>query len=101
MVVKVFNYDGEEQSIFVNKMTDISTVMFAVLKTFQEEVNIDEIISKNTELTERVEELEEVNDAVDTALRQYGYDELDELTGAYDDACKLLSEIHDMTYDYH
>lgn len=100
---------GEEvQDITINRMTDISTVMFAIMKEFCSQNRVDELLDenkeltdKNRDLTDRVEELEELNDAVETALKSYGYDEIDELTGAYDDACKLLGEIHDMTYDYH
>ena len=93
---------GEEvQDITINRMTDISTVMFAIMKEFCSQNRVDELLDENKDLTDRVEELEELNDAVETALKSYGYDEIDELTGAYDDACKLLGEIHDMTYDYH
>ena len=93
---------GEEvQDITINRMTDISTAMFAIMKEFCSQNRVDELLDENKELTDRVEELEELNDAVETALKSYGYDEIDELTGAYDDACKLLGEIHDMTYDYH
>ena len=102
-MIKVVISNGvgsEVQEVEVNKMTDISTAMFAIMKLFNEQMAVDKLIDQNRELCERVEELEERMDCVDTALRNYGMDDIDELTKAYDDACTALSDIYDIARDY-
>ena len=106
MKVQVIDAQGT-QEITINRMTDISTAMFAILKSFNEQVKVDEVLNTNDELSEQVkqlgeenEELREQTDALDSALRKYGFDEIDEFTEAYDEAVTVLNDIHDMVREY-
>ena len=101
-MLKVVINDGEEmvQEVEIGRMTDISTAMFALMKLFNERMSVDKLIDQNRELVDRVEELEEQMDCVQTALSNYGMDDIDELTEAYDRACGTLADIYEMSREY-
>lgn len=100
MVVKVIDNEGDVQELYVNRMTDISTAVFAIMKTFQEEVKIDEVLDENKQLHERVYEAEEFEYSVNRALEDTAFDSVDELVDAYDEAVKVLKDINSMTEDF-
>lgn len=101
MIVKVFDSEGvERDSVSVNRMTDVSTAMFAIMKVFGEQVKVDELMKENLELHNTVDELEEYKDEVDRVLERAGFDDVVELRDAYDEASNTLSDISDMVKGY-
>jgi len=101
MIVKVFDSEGvERDSVSVNRMTDVSTAMFAIMKVFGEQVKVDELMKENLELHNTVDELEEYKDEVDRVLERAGFEDVVELRDAYDEASNTLSDISDMVKGY-
>lgn len=101
MIVKVFDSEGvERDSVSVNRMTDVSTAMFAIMKVFGEQVKVDELMKENLELHNTVDELEEYKDEVDRVLERAGFEDVVELRDAYDEASSTLSDISDMVKGY-
>ena len=101
--VQIVENNELKQEIEVAKLMDVSTAQFAVLKHFNDSDfvhQVEELLVDNDELKRRNEELEEKLDEIDAVLQGYGFDDIEDMEKAYNDACTALSDIYDMTREY-